>query len=193
MESLELMDKSPEKIRRRAIVRELVAMQPNLLATDYPGPEGRKFIRKLHKDQPKLCIELVSNGNFRKDYPGDSLVGVATKINKDIFDVIQYHKSELVDIDLFGGLAREYWEKIETAPNWRKLFITFSKTWRHKTKPGLLKSGEDPAQFMTMWCLENKWKPPIMPELPYRRPNKNAIMGLFDERGPKYWTFLIER
>jgi len=191
--NLEQMDKTPKKIERRKIVAELSARFDRMVATDYPGPKGRAFIRQLHRTHPKLDIVLVNKYSFRKDYPGDSLLDVVTKISKrDIFEVIQSHPAEFVDIDLFGGLSKEYGQMIETAPNWEKMIITFAKVWRHKTKPGLLKAGEDVTTFMNMWCMENHWKPPIVLQF-YSHPNKNAIMGLIDARGPKYWTWLLER
>lgn len=193
VESIEVMDKSPEKGSRRQIVHELTARESQLLATDYPGLLGRKFIRKLHRDRPELLITLANKRSFRRDYPGDTLEKTVTKRHEDIFDVMQTHTAGLIDIDLFGGLCIRDWKKIETAQNWSKILLTFSKTWRHKNLPGLFKPGEDPVMFMTMWCLENKWAPPLMPTLPYRRPNKNAIMGIVDRRGPEYYTFLLQR
>jgi hypothetical protein len=186
-------DKSRWKVERRSILNELCARNSALLATDYPTLAGRTYIRRLHKDRPALEITLVNNQSFRRDYPGDSLVGVATKLRKDIFDVLPYHYSQLVDIDLFGGLSIVAKEKIESAPYWKQIFITFSRTFRHQRLKGAINPKEDPAYFMEMWCKRNNWQPPLMPQNPYRHPNKNAIMGLIDKRGPEYWTFLLER
>lgn len=189
-------DNSWPKNERRAIIHELCALQTSFLGTDYPGEHGRKFIRKLHHDRPDLQITLVNKQSFHKDIPGDSLVDVATKMRGDIFDIMQYHSSPIVDIDLFGGLSQQDKEKIETAPHWKKLLITFSRTWRHKTLPGALSKGEDPAYFMEMWSKRLGWTAtmPMLPLFnPYRHETKKAIMGITDRRGPRYWTFLLER
>lgn len=193
MYTIEQMDSSRDKKERRRIVYELTARQVGIVATDYPGPLGREFIRQLHNDRPSLAITLVNKSRFCKDIPGDSLEGITVKTKGDIFDVIQTLDVPIVDIDLFGGLNLEHWKKIEMAPHWEKMLLTFTNVYRHQRKRGLLKKKEDPAGFMELWCAENHWKPPIMPQLPYRRPNKNAIMGMFDKRGPQYWTFLLQR
>lgn len=202
MYTLAQMDSSRDKKERRRIINELTARQTGIVATDYPGPMGREFIRQLHNDRPGLAITLVNKSRFCKDIPGDSMKDVATKMKGDIFDVIQTLDAPIVDIDLFGGLSIEHWKKMETAPYWEKMLITFARTFRHKKMPrgfgfekyrGLIKPGEDPAFFVERWCIENHWKLPLMPQQPYRRPNKNAIMGLIDRRGPQYWTFLLER
>lgn len=193
MYTIEQMDGSRHKRERRRILHELVVRQKSLLATDYPGPIGRDFIRQLHRDRPDLEITLVNKSRFVKDVAGDSLEDVVKKMRGDIFDIMQEHPARIVDVDLFGGLSLDHWKKIETAPAWRMLFLTFTNIFRHQSKKGLLKRGEDPAGFMELWCQEAGWRPPVMPQLPYQRPNKNAIMGVVDHRGPKYHTFLIRR
>lgn len=193
MYTIEQMDSSRDKKQRRSIVHELTARETGLVATDYPGPMGREFIRQLHNDRPGLTITLVNKSRFRKDIPCDSLKDVATKVKGDIFDVIQTLDAPIVDIDLFGGLNLDHWKKIETAPYWEKMLVTFTNIYRHRRQRGLLKKKEDPAGFMEMWCADNGWKPPLMPQFPYRRPNKRAIMGILDARGPQYWTFLLQR
>jgi hypothetical protein len=193
MHPFEGLDKSPQKIHRREIVHELSARQSALLATDYPTPAGRAFIRKLHRERPALEITLVNKSSFKRDNPGDSLVGVVSKLRKDIFDILPYHYSPLVDIDLFGGLSQYAVGRIETSTHWKRILLTFTKTFRHKKLKGALAANEDPASFMEAWCKRNSWAKPLMLQLPYRHPNKNAIMGILDQRGPKYWTFLIER
>lgn len=190
--SVDIMDRSPHKFVRREIVHELTVRQEHFLATDYPGDKGREFIRKLHKDRPDLQITLVNKYSFKRDYPGDTIDGIVAKVRKDIFEVMQTHPAKVVDIDLFGGLAFSALEAIEKAPNWRSLLLTFSRTWRHKTQKGALAHGEDPANFMELWCKRNGWKT-RMAQLPYRRHNRKRIMGIEDDRGPQYWTFLIER
>lgn len=191
-DNVERFDKTPHKIVRREIVHELCARQEHFLATDYPGPAGRNFIRKLHRDRSSMEITLVNKYSFKRDYPGDSLAEVVTKVHKDIFDVIQYHPAKVVDIDLFGGLPFAAIGAIEKAPNWKKLLLTFSRTWRHRKLPGALSHGEDPAGFVELWAKRNGWKA-TMAQLPYRRQSKLRIMGIEDERGPQYWTFLLER
>ncbi len=186
-------DNTSHKIVRRATLHELTVRQEKLLATDYPGPYGRKFLRQLKKDRPDLDITLVNKYSFIKDYPGDDISGIVTKIRgKDIFDVIQYHPAKVVDIDLFGGLSEYGMEAIESAPYWKKLFVTFTRNWRHRTLQGAMSRGDDPAAFVEAWAKRNGWKA-IMTQRPYRRDNKRVIMGIEDERGPQYWTFLIER
>jgi len=190
--NVETMDRSAHKYVRREILHELTVRREHFLATDYPGPKGREFIRKLHRDRPGLLITLVNKYSFKRDYPGDTLANVVTKVRKDIFDVMQTHPAEIVDIDLFGGLPASAVDAIEKAPNWRRLFLTFSRTWRHRSQKGALMHGEDPAVFMELWCKRNGWKS-TMAQLPYRRHNRKRIMGIEDDRGPQYWTFLIER
>jgi hypothetical protein len=195
--NVDRFDRTPHKIVRREIIHELCARQEHFLATDYPGPVGRNFIRKLKRDRPNLEISLVNKYSFRRDYPGDSIADLVIKIRKDIFDVIQYHPAEVVDIDLFGGLPASAVKAIELAPNWKRMLLTFSRTWRHRKLPGALQHGEDPAMFMELWGKRNGWRI-TMAQLPYRRPSKLRIMGIEimgieDERGPQYWTFLLER
>lgn len=183
---------SEEKTQRRIIVDELSSRHESVLATDYPGETGRDFMRKLLKRRPKLTVTMVNKASFQKNYPGDGL-GRIIKIRDDIFNVMLYNSSTLIDIDLFGGFPTYGKECIERAPFWEQILITFSRAWRHKVLKGALAKDEDPAVFMEAWCKEKKWKAPIMPQLPYKHPNKNAILGALDKRGPKYWTFLISR
>ena len=193
MKNTERFDNTAEKKVRRLIVGELCALQTEFLATDYPGPSGRAFIRKLHKSQPQMRITLVNKYNFKKDFPGDSIANAVVKVRKDIFEVIQTHPAKIVDIDLFGGLPLYGMKAVETAPNWKRLLLTFSKIWRHRKLEGAISTGTDPAYFMEIWAKRNGWKA-VMPQVPYRRKNKNnGIMGVIDERGPEYYTFLIER
>ncbi len=191
-DNIDGFDTTPHKAVRRATIHELTVRQEKLLATDYPGPAGRKFLRKLKADRPDLDITLVNKYSFMKDYPGDDISGIVTKLRKDIFDVIQYHPAQVVDIDLFGGLPEYAVKAIEKAPNWKRMLLTFTKNWRHRKLAGALSRGDDPAAFVEAWAKRNGWRA-IMTQLPYRRANKNVIMGIEDDRGPQYWTFLIER
>jgi hypothetical protein len=193
MHPFESLDKSPYKMQRRDIIHELCAHQPAVLMTDYPTPAGRAFIRKLHRERPSTEITLVNKIAFKRDQPGDSLAGVVHKLRKDIFDVLPYHYAPLVDIDLFGGLSKYAIERIESSAHWKQILMTFTKNFRHKKLKGALPNGVDPTMFFVTLCKKNGWKPPTMVQQPYRHPNKNALLGIIDNRGPKYWTFLIER
>lgn len=184
-------DKSPPKVERRKALHELAARHMSLLATNFPEQAGQSFIRKLHRDRPKLEISLIDKQRYPTPIPG------ITMLRGDIFSEVLTHPATLLDIDLFGGLPAFGVMNLERAKAWQTMLITFSRTFRHKTLPGALQGGEDPMYFMTTWCKDNGWKPPIMPYIgmynPYRYPNKNAMMGLVDNRGPQYWTFVIER
>lgn len=190
----EMIDTTREKVYRRSLIHELTAHESVLLATDYPTPAGRDFLRKLHKERPALEITLVNKQPFLKDTPADTLAGSVTKkLRKDVFDVLPYHYSQLVDIDLFGGLSQEAMQRIESSTYWKKILITFAKVYRHQTKKAAMQKGEDPASFFAAVCKRNGWNPPIMAQLPYRRDNKQVLKGIMDNRGPEYWTFFLER
>lgn len=184
-------DNTSVKNQRRAILDELCARHTSLLATDYPGEFGGKFIKKLARDRKELAITLVNKNGFHRRYTGDGLDNVK-RMKEDIFIALLNTSATLIDIDLFGGIPLYGKTHIETATSWKQILLTFQPAWRHKTEPGAL-GGLTPDYFVETWCKAQGWKNPIMPMLPYRHPNKNAIMGLVDERGPKYWTFLIER
>jgi hypothetical protein len=184
-------DKSPEKVARRSLLNELCSRHKSLLATNFPEPAGQYFIRKLHRDRPKLDITLIDKARYPNPLPGINMM------RGDIFQEILTHPATLIDIDLFGGLPAFGVINLERAKNWQSLLITFTKQYRRHKLPGALQDGEDPSYFMEVLCKDNGWKPPIMPDIginnPYRHPNKHALMGLVDNRGPQYWTFLVDR
>lgn len=180
-------DNTTEKNIHRAILDELSARHSSLLATDYPGEYGRKFLKKLLKDRPKLAVTLCNKKGFHRTVPSDGLSRVE-KETRDIFEVILYNPATLVEIDLFGGFPQYGKINIERGTNWKQLFLTFSRAWRHHTLKGALKKDEDPALFMEEWCAEQGWEKPIMPQLPYPVVNKNM-----QTTGPKFWTFILTR
>ena len=194
------MDSSTEKIQRREMILDLLVTEQirSFVGTDYPGRLGRIFMRRVRRMLRKLDMYLVNKKSFKRDYPGDSLIGITKIRNKNIFDVIQSNDAEFVDIDLCGGMSLEDWRKIAEASYWRVLVLTFTPKFRHKELRSMLKPGEDVAMFMEMMCQENGWKPPRILQH-YQRPNKktskNVLEGILkeDKRSPWYWTFLLTR
>lgn len=191
-------DASKQKTERRRelykIARRRKAM--NILATNYPGPTGQKFITDKLVGSLRAKVTLVDKLGFTKGTAkklGDSVTLVP---HTDIFFQMLSNEYDFLDIDLCGGLSTDAIKSIESCTSWKTIVLTATDKFRSRwgnaqpAKP----AGVHLQKFIFDWCEKNSWgcKLSFSPK-PYRRYNKNNLLGIADGRGPWYYTFIITR
>jgi hypothetical protein len=187
---VEKFDDSRQKVDRRSSLNKIITKHhcSSLLATNYPGPHGRAFIRSLAKNNPDLRITLVDREQFKRDTEEDSLDGLVIKMPyTDIFRQLKNGTLyDLLDIDLFGGLSVIGRDAIEDNKNWKHILLTISDRNRSKTKDTFAKpAGINTITWATEWCERNNWGIGLATPLPYRT--------RLDASSPTYYTFHISR
>lgn len=189
-------DNSKQKRERRLTVYKLAKRRRavQMLATNYPGPYGRKFVMTKLVKNLGVNVTLCERTSFRRD--SSELDKLVTKMpHTDVFFQMLSNSYDFLDLDLCGSLSADALKSLETCTSWKTVVLTITDKFRSRWGSKSAKPANVHIQnFIMDWCKTHDWNCQLgYQPLPYRRYNKNELRGLADGRGPWYYTFVITR
>src|SRR3954466_9722876 len=126
-------DASKQKTERRRTVYKLIrrTRATNLLATNYPGPNGRKFVKTKLVKALGIKVTLCEKKNFCR--AASELDGLVTKVPyTDIFFQMLSNQYDFLDLDLCGGFSAPALKSIESCTSWKTIVLTCTDKYRSK-------------------------------------------------------------